>query len=459
MTKKVNLRYEIVELDEIGGVIWAEHKLKNLSRVGTEHYRFSQVIASIVYYYRSNNGENELNVEKLESDSEKPYIYPICVAYHPDDWTDASNMLRGERVPGKKSIFDYLPTRLLNDMRNRKALLLIDQSVEGYHTGWLWRWLHEKCREYNINPASIIYMSGDQASADNYDKWCALQRYKKSRLKIITSISLSHYLHNHYVRHRIKINFDEILQYKKSHYRGIYLYDCLNMRPRTQRILNFLHLFNAGLLDYGNISMPAEHTWYDWIVKDPIALRKLFKKHYLPENILEMLPLGSVPRYPEYQTSVAVEHYYDFVERILDDLYRNSWVSLITESSFFKDGDAVFLSEKTFKPIACAQPFIIVGSRYSLKYLRQLGYKTFHPFIDESYDEEEDDGLRFLKIMNSLKQILTIKDKIKWLASMRDILIHNHNMFITLNKRKSIEHQKLFDYYFEYFKNAANNTL
>lgn len=453
---RLNLRYETVERDDTGQIILSEVGLKNLIRLNSEHYRFSQVIASIFYYHLTNkNDPSAPTIEPLESDSGNSYIFPICVAYHPDDWTDRSNMLRGEQVPGKKSIFEHLPSRLLKDMRSKKAILLIDQSVEGYHTGWLWRWFHEKCEVYNLDPASIVYMTGDQASADNYNKWCALRRYKGSKLKVIPSISLSHYLHQHYERFDLRIDFDEILNYKKSHYRGIYLYDCLNMRPRTQRILNFLHLFNAGLLEYGNISMPAEHSWYNWISSDHIALAKLFSTHGLPANILKTLPPGSLPRFTEHQSSTPVEHYYDFVERILDDLYKNSWVSLVTESSYAQEEQAVFLSEKTFKPIACMQPFIIVGTRHSLKYLRELGYKTFHPFIDESYDEEADDKLRFFKIMESLKQILSIENKVEWLESMRDRLEHNHRMFIMLNRKKSIEHLALLDYYTEYFSNVA----
>ena len=38
---------------------------------------------------------------------------------------------------------------------------------------------------------------------------------------------------------------------------------------------------------------------------------------------------------------------------------------------------ATYLTEKTFKPILNMQPFVIVGNAYSLKMLKQLGYKTF----------------------------------------------------------------------------------
>lgn len=98
------------------------------------------------------------------------------------------------------------------------------------------------------------------------------------------------------------------------------------------------------------------------------------------------------------------------------------------------------------------QPFIIVGSKHSLKYLRKLGYKTFDGFIDESYDECNDED-RFTSIMNSLKQIQAIPNKLEWLRSMQAILEHNHKLFLEIGTTQSIEHAEISKYYSDYFKN------
>ena len=49
------------------------------------------------------------------------------------------------------------------------------------------------------------------------------------------------------------------------------------------------------------------------------------------------------------------------------------------------------VSEKTWRNVSYKKPFIIVGQKNTLKYFRNLGYKTFHPYIDESYDDLDDD--------------------------------------------------------------------
>ena len=143
----------------------------------------------------------------------------------------------------------------------------------------------------------------------------------------------------------------------------------------------------------------------------------------------------------------------DLIPRILKDTYADTWVSLTTESSYYNRENTTFISEKTFKPIACMQPFIILGSKGTLKYLRRLGYRTFDGFIDESYDECED-GERYAAVIDSLKKIKNIQDKLSWYRSMQDILEHNHRVFLSIGTSRSVEHLEIIKYYKEYFKES-----
>jgi hypothetical protein len=332
-------------------------------------------------------------------------------------------------------------------MQNKRALLMLDQSVEGYHSLWLWDWFHNKCKQYNIDPSCIIYLTGDQSSADSYEQWCN-ETSPSSRLKVIPSTSLGMYVHKQFRRDFTDIKFNDLLDHKRAEYDNIYLFDCINMRPRQQRILNLLHLFNAGLLKYGNVTMGKNEEWH----MTPSI--EFLKKYKLPIDVmLKVAVAGAFKKIPEpsYATHDTVEHYYNFVERILYDMYKNSWVSIVAETSYFEHEHATFISEKTFKPLGAMQPFIIVGTKGTLKYLRKLGYKTFHPYIDESYDELSDTD-RFIAIADAVKKIQAIEDKAQWFESMRDILEHNYNLFASTDTRKSQEHDAIIKYYFNYFK-------
>jgi hypothetical protein len=81
----------------------------------------------------------------------------------------------------------------------------------------------------------------------------------------------------------------------------------------------------------------------------------------------------------------------------------NSEISVVLETIF--DGDRIHLTEKILRPIACGHPFILAAGPGSLEYIRSYGFKTFAPWIDESYDQETDSLKRLEKIIQSMEHI------------------------------------------------------
>ena len=65
----------------------------------------------------------------------------------------------------------------------------------------------------------------------------------------------------------------------------------------------------------------------------------------------------------------------------------------------------------------------------ALQELRNLGYKTFHPYIDESYDLEVDDYKRYVKILEQINILCNMDDKTfrAFLRDTMDIVEHNYN--------------------------------
>ena len=51
------------------------------------------------------------------------------------------------------------------------------------------------------------------------------------------------------------------------------------------------------------------------------------------------------------------------------------------------NGDVIFLTEKIYKPIICGSPFFVLGNRGTISELRNMGFKTFDKWWDESYDD------------------------------------------------------------------------
>lgn len=107
------------------------------------------------------------------------------------------------------------------------------------------------------------------------------------------------------------------------------------------------------------------------------------------------------------------------------DLYLDSYMHLTSETGFASAD--VFFSEKTFRPIINLQPFLSFGNVGCLKELQELGFKTFHPYIDESYDLEYDPVKRMALLEIELAKLAHMPiGKLHTLYySMKDILIHN----------------------------------
>ena len=108
-------------------------------------------------------------------------------------------------------------------------------------------------------------------------------------------------------------------------------------------------------------------------------------------------------------TSSADYNYADYV---------NAEVSVVLETVF--DSCKIHLTEKTLRPIACGHPFLLAAGPGSLEYIKNYGFKTFSPWIDESYDLEIDSLTRLEKIIKSMKQIQNLtefeKNKLKAIA-------------------------------------------
>lgn len=126
----------------------------------------------------------------------------------------------------------------------------------------------------------------------------------------------------------------------------------------------------------------------------------------------------------------------DLGQLIQMDHYKNSFVSLVSETLVLKD--TVYLSEKTFKPIIMGHPFITVSSTGTLKKIKELGYKTFDRWWDESYDECETYQERIKSIIEIIKKLKqkTPFERTEMRTEMLDVLKYNQELY---RKRCTIE--------------------
>ena len=107
---------------------------------------------------------------------------------------------------------------------------------------------------------------------------------------------------------------------------------------------------------------------------------------------------------------------------------KNSLLQVVTETVY--EQETLHLTEKIFKPIVMQMPFVLVGAKNNLEYLRSYGFKTFGEFWDESYDNMENDQridavTKLLVDLNSL----SVKEKTQLKKHLVPTVEHNFNWF------------------------------
>ena len=115
---------------------------------------------------------------------------------------------------------------------------------------------------------------------------------------------------------------------------------------------------------------------------------------------------------------------------VLQD-YEQTDIEVVLETLF--DDPRIHLTEKSLRPIACGQPFILAGGPGSLSYLRDYGFATFETVWNEDYDKISDPSKRLQAITALMKTIADWDPQTKMhkLAQARAIADHNKKYFFS----------------------------
>ena len=90
--------------------------------------------------------------------------------------------------------------------------------------------------------------------------------------------------------------------------------------------------------------------------------------------------------------------------------------------------------------MAIGHPFVLSTVANSLPILRSLGYKTFSPYINETYDTIEDDGKRMTAIVDEVERLCNMdkNQTLEFIANVRPILAHNYNVLVAKKNKWNI---------------------
>lgn len=114
------------------------------------------------------------------------------------------------------------------------------------------------------------------------------------------------------------------------------------------------------------------------------------------------------------------------------------------------------ITEKTNKPIACCKPFIAFSTPFFLEDVRQLGFETFSPYINESYDLETDNQKRLNMIVDEIVRITNLpsNEYHTLVENCHSIAVRNQQKL--LSKKDNLHYNKKFNFLRDYFEPQSN---
>ena len=139
-------------------------------------------------------------------------------------------------------------------------------------------------------------------------------------------------------------------------------------------------------------------------------------------SLLKKLPIQAIP---------YSEDHNDQIGNSLLDLFKKTYFSLIHTSKYTRLKNFTLEARLPFDIYHCAlamRPYLISSNFIGVTdFLHTVGYKTFHPYIDESYDKEPDIRKRYTMILKQIDKLcsMSFTELDQLLLEMRPILLHN----------------------------------
>ena len=211
---------------------------------------------------------------------------------------------------------------------------------------------------------------------------------------------------------------------------------------KLDKPFNFLFLNGRGRahrkwmierLDHDDLLSSSLYTWLDpssgprrnlsLRIENENLLARPRDLHFLPKQY-------EIPRYRdrlEVATGTIFAKYDLFNQEwgeiyIQAEQYIDTYFSLVTET--VHAWPYSFRTEKIWKPIAMAHPWICVANQGFYRDIRNMGFRTFRGIIDESFDEITDDHQRLERVAALVKDICRTGPR-QFLQACEDVCKYN----------------------------------
>lgn len=329
-------------------------------------------------------------------------------------------------------IFQYLKPGLLEEIKNKKCFFVFDASTEGFSPIYEFPFfdiLYFNCTKYNVDPSMIIYVSANLKDEKNIANYCLEKNLKQ--INVFSFLSFEKVVMRHTPIELCQKNCTET-------FTGKYLSSLSRVNRQFRTMATFL-LCHSDIADKALIShnIFGQGTNIDnWKIYHQLTE---FSNEQI-KSWLESLPL--IIDKSNFETNWALENNYRGIHD--QTLFQIVNETLVNNSN----NTSLFYSEKTFRPVAYYQPFVIFGQQHANKRLKDFGYKTYEKWFDLDFDSEPDAKSRYKKMLKSITDTskyldsLSVDQKIEWRFQDKEILEHNKKIM----NASAYSRNKMFDF-------------
>ena len=384
--------------------------------------------SELINYFNRNFPKNIISSNQIQDD-DSIYIYPLEIK----DTLGGLNNLNEFQLNNefyKWYLRDIIPTDILDKCRTGKIKILVSLIHDPLYDDNNIRQFELQMNKLGIHGSNIIILGGSKFSeyyekhptstVKIYNGHLFIKGYADMMLTFPTTGNLG------YVCELVEepdLDETKIRPYKflcnnktmtKPH-RSIMAYFAIKYDLLKDGLFSFIQKIDKNVLK-AQITALIDNPNMDYIETIESMLPYELDTHHLSQS--EKTSFGATNNMKQW--------------------YSDTYVNLVTETFF---GRNVFLSEKVFKPLSNLQPFIVLGDYATLAELKRLGFKTFEPFIDESYDLELDPKVRMAKIEKEIEKLnnKSIEEIHNWYYSIKDILLHNQKHMYSFEKYECFE--------------------
>lgn len=385
---------------------------------GKSYHHFNKVWGCDYSLFNSNEFNSISKIKSIYNiinDRENGSDYKWFYIIEPHSGLD---LFFGNHKVHDEFVLNFISEKSLNEIKNHNGNILINYTVDGglgINENNL-KLIVDFTRKNDIPDEKVYFIFADYKLKDNFKKLNV--GYHVHDYSFYLTFKSHEF--NKLIREEKNcvVTQKEYVDYIESNKKDFLL---LSRHWKQHRIFILNQLHRLGL---ENNLVSWEKSYYD-----DRMIEELFK-YDKNEEFAQLLKETS--RHIDVDDLVNVSGYgYENKE-----MYLETYLSIVTESIFFQTESNYptgFISEKIWKPIGQCQPFILVGPSKSLSYIKErFGFKSFHPFIDESYDDIENDMDRLILIQKEIDTFSkkTKIEKIEFLNNVKDICFYNQNLFL-----------------------------